>query len=297
MKPAITDDDNRGPAPGAHRWARVGRLVAAAAALAAVGCDPDQGPPAGAPVLLGVDVVDATGAPVMMDPAAPMPMSARVHFVFRFDRLLDPELIEEIVDGKPVGSGEVAKIEAPGEPDAQVTYIPNGDAKHKLLFASGPALVVTPSPTLPSGADIKVSLNKDHVQSRGGSAFVAAAGVSDQLSFPTEPFAASIVATGATTGQPIEKKTSLSVTFNNLPAEDIIDRVLVQVFDAAGQPLPEVQTDVTADAMDPTRLVIAPSSGSWPAGAKVTVTVDGKASDALGMQMSERTEQSFEVGP
>ena len=79
----------------------------------------------------------------MMEGASPMPLSARVHFIYRFDRLLDPEQIEEIVDGKPVGSAEVARIEAPGEPDAQVTYIPNGHAKHKLFFASGPALVVS----------------------------------------------------------------------------------------------------------------------------------------------------------
>jgi hypothetical protein len=98
-------------------------------------------------------------------------------------------------------------------------------------------------------------------------------------------------------GEPLEAKASLSVTFNNLPAEDITDRVKVQVADAAGKPLPEVESTVTVDAMDPTRLVVAPAdAGGWPAGARVTVTVDALAADALGMRLAE-TMKSFEVRP
>jgi len=268
-------------------------------AAAVLGCD-SAGGPTGAPVLLGVDIVDATGTPVMMmQGAPPMPLPARVHFIYRFDRLLDPEQIEEIVDGMVMGSGEVARIEAPGEPEAQVTYIPNGSAKHKLIFASGPALVVSPAPTLPSGASVKVSLDKDRVQSRGGEPYVTAKGVNDVLDFSTEAFVASIEPMGAVVaGQPLEARTSISVTFNNLPQDDIADRVLVQVFDAAGALLPEVEATVSVDAMDTSRLVVAPKGGSWPAGSKVTITIDGEAADALGMRMSEPLPaQSFQVSP
>jgi hypothetical protein len=262
----------------------------------AIGCGSTEGP-VGPPVLLGVDIVDATGAPVMTMDGAPMPLSARVHFIYRFDRLLDPDQIEEIVDGKPMGSAEVAKIEATGDPEAQVTYIPNGNAKHKLIFASGPALVVTPAPTLPSGVPVKVSLDKERVRSRGGESYVTADGVNDVLSFSTEPFAALIEAVGVTAGEPLASKTTLSVTFNNLPQDDIADRVLVQVFSASGDPLPEVESTVSLDPMDPTRLVVAPASGSWPAGAKVTITIDGEAADALGMRMTAAPPQTFQVSP
>jgi hypothetical protein len=286
----------RGRGRGSHRW--VGRgpatLAVICALASAIGCAGTDGS-VGAPVLLGVDIVDATGAPVMME--APMPLSARVHFIYRFDRLLDPELIEEIVDGKPMGSSEVVSIQAAGEPGAQVTYIPNGHAKHKLIFASGPALVITPDPTLPSGAIVNVSLDKTRVQSRSGDSFVAAEGVSDVLTFSTEPFAASIVPMSGTAGEPLAGQTSLSVTFNNLPMDDIANRVLVEVFNAAGELLPEVEGTVTVDTVDPTRLVVAPASGSWPAGSKVTITIEGDAADALGMLMSVATVQSFQVSP
>ena len=226
-----------------------------------------------------------------------MPLSPRVHFVFRFDRLLDPELLEEIIDGIPVGNSEVAILEAEGEPDAVVTYIPNGHAKHKLIFSGGPAVVVSPQPTLPSGAPVRVSLDKDLIRAaRGSDPFVAAEGISDTLSFTTVPFAATIAPMEAPAeGQPLAGKTHLAVTFNNLPAENIADDITVEVFDAAGSPLPEVEGTVVADAMDPTRWLVSPTAGSWPAGARVTITIDEEATDALGMRMMEMTAQSFEV--
>lgn len=265
-----------------------------------VGCS-EGGGPSGPPVLQGIDIIDATGAHVMVDPAGgavdSMPLSPRVHFVFRFDRLLDPELLEELIDGKPVGNSEVVILETEGEPDALVTYIPNGHAKHKLIFSGGPAVVVSPQPTLPSGAPVRVSLDKDLIQSRGGSApFVAAEGISDALSFSTVPFAATIEPMEPPAeGQPLAGRAHLAVTFNNLPADNIADDITVEVFDAAGAPLPEVTGTVLADAMDPTRWLVSPAGGSWPAGARVTITIDESATDALGMRMMEMTAQSFEV--
>jgi hypothetical protein len=231
--------------------------------------------------------------------AGSMPITPRVMVVFRFDRLLEPTALEEIVDGKPVPSGEVAIIEAAGQPEAVTTYVPNGHAKHHLIFSGGPALLVSPQPTLPSGAPIKVSLEESHIQAKNGSmGWTVADGVSDVVSFSTIPFAATIEpleAAGA--GQPLPARTSLAVTFNNLPDEGIADRVDIEVLDAAGNQLSEVEATVTGDPMDPTRFLVAPAEGTWPAGARVKITVDPEATDAMGMPLAGEAALSFEVAP
>ncbi len=267
----------------------------------AFGCGGSDGP-VGPPVLLGIDIFDATGAPLMLEPdsgGAFKPISPRVSFVFRFDRLLDPTQIEEIVEGKPVASSEVALIEASGEPGTLTTYIPNGHTKFKLIFPSGPALVVSPQPTLPSGTPIKVSLDKDRVQSKDGAGpFVAAEGVGDTLDFATVPFVATIAAMEAPPeGQPLPGASRLAVSFSNLPGEGIENQISVEVFDRAGAPLPEVESKVAADASDPTRWTVAPAEGSWPSGSRIKVTVDEAAADALGVTLLSETALTFEVAP
>ena len=261
----------------------------------ALGCDAARGP-SGPPVLESVEILDASGVPLMPGSTS-MPISARVQLVFRFDRLLDPEQLEEIVDGKPVGSEEVAHIEAPGEPAAVVTYIPNGHAKHKLVFSGGPAILVSPSPTLPSGAAILVTLDKERIQSKdGASPYRVAEGVMDAPGFRTLPFAAVIEPVGgASASEPLAAGASLSITFNNLPEEDIANRILVEVFDSAGELLAEVEGKVSADPMDPTHFTVAPAEGSWPAGSTVKISVDEDALDALGMSMPGAIAQTFMV--
>jgi hypothetical protein len=261
-----------------------------------IGCGGSDGP-SGPPVLLAVDILDVSGSPLMLEGS--MPITPRVQLVFRFDRLLDPTALEEIVDGKPVPSGEVAIIEAAGDPDAVTTYIPNGHAKHHLIFAGGPALLVSPQPTLPSGAPVKVSLDRSFVQAKDGSpGWTVADGVDDVLSFATIPFAATIEPVEATeAGQPLPGKTSLAVTFNNLPGDGIADQINIQVLDPAGNELPDVEAAITGDAMDPTRWLVAPAEGTWPAGARVRITVDPEATDALGMRMSGEAALTFEVAP
>jgi hypothetical protein len=264
-----------------------------------LGCSGTQGP-SGPPVLVGVDVFDATGSPLMLEAGGgTMPISPRISFAFRFDRLLDPELLEEIMDGKPVGSTDVAVIEAAGDPGALTTYIPNGHGKHKLVFPGGPALIVSPQPTLPSGAPVKVSLDKSRIQSKdGASPFLLSDGISESLSFSTEPFGAVIAPMVApAAGQPLPGKSTLAITFNNLPAEGIEDSITIEVFDSAGTPLPEVEGKLAADATDPTRWVVAPAAESWPAGARIRITVDQNATDALGMQMKAEVAGAFEVVP
>jgi hypothetical protein len=262
-----------------------------------IGCAASDGP-SGPPVLLSVDILDVAGSPVQLEGS--MPITPRVQVVFRFDRLLEPTALEEIVDGKPVPSGEVAIIEAAGEPDAVTTYIPNGHAKHHLIFSGGPALLVSPQPTLPSGAPVKVSLEKSLIQAKNGQegamGWTVADGVSDVLTFSTTPFAATIEpveASGA--GQPLPARTSLAVTFNNLPDDGIADRINVEVVDPSGNEIADVEATVTGDGMDPTRWLVAPSAGTWPAGARVKITVDPEATDALGMRMAGEAALTFEV--
>jgi hypothetical protein len=277
-----------------NSWRRTLRRAWPGVLVSLLGCGAGEGP-SGPPVLVAVDVFDATGSPLMLD-GGTTPISARVTVVFRFDRLLDPTLLEEIVDGKPMASKEVARIEARGEPDAVTTYIPNGHAKFKLIFAAGPALVVSPDPTLPSGAPIKVSLDKDKVVGKGGASFLTADGIPDTLDFVTIPFAAVIAPMEPPAeGQPLPGKAGVAVTFNNLPGEGIESQISVEVFDAAGDALPEVEAKVTADEMDPTRWLVTPLDGSWPAGARVKVTVDKEAADALGETMAAPAALSFEV--
>ena len=102
---------------------------------------------------------------------------------------------------------------------------------------------------------------------------------------------------GSTAGEPLANKSSLSVTFNNLPQDDIADRVLVQVFSASGDPLPEVEGTVSVDSDGSHPAGGGAASGTWPAGARVTITIDGEAADALGMRMTAAPPQSFQVSP
>jgi hypothetical protein len=277
-------------------WRRTLRRAWPGVLIGVLGCGGADGP-SGPPVLVAVDVFDATGSPLQLDAAAPAPISARVSFVFRFDRLLDPTELEEIVDGKPVPAKDVARIEASGEPEAVTTYIPNGHAKFKLIFAAGPALIVSPQPTLPSGAQVLVSLDRERILGKDGAGpFVPGEGVADTLQFSTVPFAALIAPMEPPAqGQPVAGKSGVSVTFNNLPGQGIESQISIEVFDAAGAALPEVEAKVTADAADPTRWLVTPLDGSWPAGARVKVRVAREAADALGVTMADSATLEFEV--
>jgi hypothetical protein len=71
----------------------------------------------------------------------------------------------------------------------------------------------------------------------------------------------------------------------------------VTVTDAAGQPLMGAAAAPMASDTDPATWIVAPTGGTWPPGAQITVTVDGDARDALGMPIVGPATASFGVSP
>jgi hypothetical protein len=229
-------------------------------------------------------------------------ISPRVHFALRFDRLLDGDRLEDATDAGVTGKPGVAVITAPGQPQAAVAYVPNGDGVHKLLFAPGPQLLITPTPTLPAGSVVTVAIDKDRLRSKTGEIAVAAPGIPDVLTFTTAPFAVTITAGDAAVpdagaAAPIGPMTAITVAFNNLPADQTASHIEVLVTDAAGQPVIGAASPPAADDMDPAIWTVAPTPAGWPAGANVTVTVMAAATDALGMPLPAATSAAFLVGP
>jgi hypothetical protein len=47
--------------------------------------------------------------------------------------------------------------------------------------------------------------------------------------------------------------------------------------------------------MNPTGFKVSPPTGGWPTGARVTVTVDADAKDALGVKIAEPASATFVV--
>jgi len=274
--------------------ARTARALVLLLGLGGLGCvDEDEVAP-GAPVLESLTVVDAMGATVALDAdAGPVLIPPRATFLALFDRLLDPGNVAVAGDGGLNAAPGVVTLEAPGAPAASVVYTPNGSATNHLLFAPGPTLQITPSPTLPSGATVKVTLALAQILAKDKkTAAVLGPGATASLTVQTAPFAATVTLPpadadgGATAATPDFVS---GVTFDNLPAADTKDHITVT---AAGVSV----ADVAASDMDPTSFTITPKGGAWPAGAHVTVTVDADAKDLLGVKIAQATTASFDVG-
>jgi hypothetical protein len=253
--------------------------------------------------MVSLDVIDATGMPVALSAdGGPVVVSPRVHVVALFDRLLDGDRLESVTDAGISGIAGIVALTGPGQPQASIAYIPNGDTTFKLLFAPGPQLVVTPVPTLPAGANITLTFDKSRlVSKRGEGPCTTAAGVPDVLTFTTAPFGATISA-GAPAPVPgsplplVAPAAPILVVFNNLPEAAIADHIVVEVNDGAGQKLVDVAAPAVPSAMDPATMVVSPKAGVWPDGARVTVTVNAAAKDAVGMPLAAAAMGIFVVG-
>jgi hypothetical protein len=272
---------------------------------AALACNEDD-QRAGLPVLEAVEVVDATGTVIdlQVDGGAPA-VTPLAHFVFRFDRLLDATLLEQIIDGKPVGRAGIALIEGPGGARGEITYVPNGDSRFALVFPRGPQLLVTATPTLPSGSAVRVSLDRTKIRGKAAPDTGYSLGEdvrADVLAFTTEPFAATIAGAAggpAPDGGPprLARDEAIQVRFNNLPEAQIARVVTVEVLDAAGAPAPGAGGEVQPDPEAPTGVLVTPTGGAWPAGASVIVRVAAEARDALGVPMAAPTSATFTTPP
>jgi hypothetical protein len=284
-----------------RRWTVVTMLALLAAGAA---CEDSEGPKPGPPMLVAFDVIDPSGMPVALAAdGGPVLVPPRAHVVARFDRLLDGDRLESATDGGVTGNAGIAAFSGPGQPQAAIQYIPNGDADFKLLFAPGPQLVITPVPSLPAGATITVTLAPAQIVSkRGEGPFVRADGVPESLTFTTAPFMATITAAdgGSPDGGgplPLAADAPVTVVFNNLPETAIGARISVAVTDAAGLPLADAASPPAPSDMDPATWTVLPKSGAWPAGAAVTVAVDAAAKDALGMPIAAAATAAFAVSP
>ncbi|HET6284310.1 MAG TPA: Ig-like domain-containing protein [Polyangia bacterium] len=125
------------------------------------------------------------------------PMSS---IVATFDRLLDTKPFEFNADAGATGpTGIVSLTATPAVAlESTVDYSPNGD-KLGLIFplffgVKGPRLLITPSPTLPAGSTITVSLDKTRVRAKDGkTGFTGTNLLADGIvSFMTAPLAANI---------------------------------------------------------------------------------------------------------
>jgi hypothetical protein len=266
-------------------------------------CTPSFDVAPGPPAILAFDVVDLNGSVVDVDPdAGPVSIPPLAQFVARFDRLLDPTPLERVTDAGIEGRANVASIEAPGAPGTAISYTPNGDARFFLLLPPGPSVTVTAVPTLPSGSTVTVRLDRQSLRAKDGtSTAVLAPGVADTLTIQTAPFSAEVElppasATdgGAAPGPIVDPDFVGVVAFNNLPEAAIADRVRVTARDAAGGAV-TVTPRIRPSDRDPTRLLVDAGEAGWPAGATVTITVDGAAADLLGMKMASAVTATFRV--
>jgi len=285
-------------------------------------CEPSNKVKAGPPQLLSFGPVGANGADEpLVDPdgGAALPVSARSSIVAVFDRLLDPTYLEDLTDTGPAGKTGVATIQTSiGHSDANIVYVPNGDT-NALLLPPGPRILITPSPTLPSGATVTVTLSKDKVVSKAGEAFVVGTDdmgiprTKETLTFTTEPlsvgFAPAPNADGGAVCGSLEAtgaKGAIILTFNNAVDQTAIGaHVSVTAKDASGVAIAGVDATAskTVSTTDSGMVTVQPvvdadgGATGWPAGATLTVTVDAQAQDAaLGTALGTPTSACFVVG-
>jgi hypothetical protein len=283
----------------------VARLVAGGLAATFFGCAPTYDVEPGAPRLLGLQLLDPTGSPIELDPdAGAQKVTPRVRVMARFDRLLDPASIEAVVDGGLVGRAGVATLEAPGSPTVEVAYVPNGHPERALLLPPGPGVRILPGPTLPSGAQVTISIDRTKIRAKDrNTTALLAEGARDRITFETTPFSATLQLPGADRADAGAAPAAVAedfvapIAFSNLVAADVAGAVNVVATGPDGRPVDGPLAEIALDEHDPALLKISPRGGAWPAGATVTITVGADAADALGVKISAPLSGAFTVRP
>jgi len=267
--------------------------------------DPYQGP--------AYLAADATGALVI---------PPRSEFIAIFDRLLDPEPLEDPTTGAPPG---LATITALAAVPTLTSYNPGGDSMFHVFLPEGPSFTVNPLCALPSGATGTVQLTMSSFLSRDGKTPVTLApGVASAIAFQTQPLAVTIGVPPSTpdpAGGPemlgtATPDTSITLQFNNLtPPGDptalyfpcaylpalpsLAPHIHVTTSLNGAAPTP-VAAVITQNLMDTTQWVVAPpgtgadgTGGAWPDGAIVTISVDSGAVDVFNQPLSPTAPASF----
>jgi hypothetical protein len=308
-----------------------GFALSLASTIAWTGCQPSHDVPSGAPLLLSFTATAPDGTPLVFAGAvatgAASPLS---HFLALFDRLLDPTQLSALDgDGGISPEGDIVRVTSTPAVDpltVQATYTPNGfvpsldpDAGTPLFGSAlpeGPSLAVVPTAALPCGTTVSVALNPAKIRSHDQKVPFAPkdATVLTQLTFTTEPFTATLglpqppttdggadasddadaddAGTAVSPGVPGDA--TATVTFNTLVGADAGDHITVTV--TVGTEAVPGFGPAVVDPTNPSVWNVAPpSAAGWPAGATVTVTVDGDVADGYGTKLGSPVSGAFQV--
>jgi hypothetical protein len=266
--------------------------VLAAVCLCGLACEDSEEVEPGAPRVESFAAVDTMGAMVSLDAdAGAVTVPPRAGFVALFDRLIAWDA------QNPASKGAVTLESPVPAVTFDIDYLSGGSSKYHLLFAAGPTLQIRPSPTLPSGAAVKVTLNLAAIKAKDGSVAVASPGVSTVLAFQTEPFAATVALPEIPDGSAeasVAADFVVPVAFNNLPAADAAKHITVTAT-AGGASIPDLMVEVTPSMMNDTTFDVKPKGGTWPAGARVSVAVDATVTDVVGVTIAKAATATFLV--
>jgi hypothetical protein len=303
-----------------------------ASTIAWTGCQPSNDVPAGAPLLLSFTATAPDGTALVFGPVGALgavatgAASPASHFLAIFDRLLDPTQLSALDrDGGILPEGDIVRVASTPAVDpltVQATYTPNGfvpsldpDAGTPLFGSAlpeGPSLAVVPTAALPCGTTVSVALNPAKIRSHDQKTPFAPKDttVPTQLTFTTEPFTATLglpqpptadggddagaedAGTVVSPGVPVDA--TATVTFNTLVGADAGDHIAVTV--TVGTAVVPGFGPAVVDPANPSVWnLVPPSAAGWPAGATVTVTVDGDVADGYGTKLGSPVSGSFQV--
>jgi hypothetical protein len=249
-----------------------------------------------------------------------------LHFLALFDRLLDPTQLSALDgDGGILPEGNIVLVTSTPAVDpltVQATYTPNGfvptldpDAGTPLFASAlpeGPGLAVVPTAALPCGTVVSVALNPAKIRSHDQKVPFAPKDttVPAQLTFTTEPFTATLglplplTTDGGADAGADDAGTAVSlgvlgdstatVTFNTLVGADAGNHIAITVT-VGTEVMPGFGPAVVDPANPSVWNVAPPSAAGWPAGATVTVTVDGDVADGYGIKLGSPVSGSFQV--
>jgi hypothetical protein len=253
--------------------------------VGAVGCEPNNGVPAGPPVLKSFSVIDPmNGAVELTVDGAAVTVSPQVHLVALFDRLLDGAAVTDIDPdgGADLGRTDLATIVATpgGSPTSQSIYTPNGGPVG-LFFAQGPSITVNAVPTFPAGSTVTVTLDKTRIHSKAGQPFTGEGDLADgKLVFTTDDLSATITPPNF---DPDGGTSNATIAFNNLVDPTTLDQITMTVDTGIG-PTAFTAFTATVDPSDPTVVIVAPTAG-WPAASTFTINVGANVADVMGVKL------------
>jgi hypothetical protein len=260
------------------------RFVGRMSVLLALGCG-SSAKDTGAPHLVSF-LAQVPGAPdvdlVLPPDGGASAVSGVAQFKLVFDKLLDGDKIEAVGTGVQPKT-DVISITWTGAPagapaiTANTLYDPSGAAS---ITTPAPKILLSPSPGLPSGAQLVIKLDRTKITSKGNTPLAG----EDTFNLATQPFA---VSTDLMPGQVATPDLTVHLSFTNALDPMVASHIRVT---AAGAP---VAVDVMPDPMDSrNRLVTAKA---WPVGQALVLTVDKEAADLFGVKLPEDFSVMFSV--